>query len=113
MTNEQLLSTPKAQLNNRDQQRQSLLQLLSLEPLCPACQTPTNFFAAASIHINDYDFGATEAKFVCPRCKAQLERVVPVIGFSRPWYWDLNQEWLEWQLDKTRMWDEQQPKEET
>ena len=111
MTNQELLATPKDQLNKADQQRQHTLLLASLEQSCPACQALVNVFAAAGIDIDDYDFGKTQYAFVCPHCHAHLEYAVPIIGVGSPWRWELQQPWLREQLEKAKAWDTLQKEE--
>ena len=69
---------------------------------CPACKKAVNAFEAAGIAIDAYDFGRTACGYTCPKCGAALEQVVPLFSIGPLWYWRLQDEWLQRQLEATR-----------
>jgi hypothetical protein len=108
MTNRELLNMPKTVLGEIDKQRLFLLRVEGTRQPCPVCRKPINLFEAASIDIDQYDFGKTEYTCRCPHCAAELEQVVPALSLGPMWFWQLKEAWLQDQLSKARAWERQQ-----
>ena len=108
MTNHELLRTPDHLLGELGRQRRFLLRTEGTPLPCPACKEPVSYFQAAGIDPDAYDFGATRHDCRCPTCGAELEQVVPFIASGgASWYWQLKDSWLQEQLRKARLFDEQ------
>jgi len=76
---------------------------------CPACKQAVNVFDAAGIGIDQYDFGTTGHAYRCPACGAALAQVVPAFSLGPLWHWQLQDGWLQQQLEKAREFDRQRP----
>jgi hypothetical protein len=108
MTNRELLTTPEEQLYELDKQRKFLLQVDGTEMPCPACKQRVNFFDAARLDWDAYDFGRTRHDCHCPHCQAELEQVIPfVLGVGHLWHWELKTTWLQDQLRKAKAFEQQ------
>ena len=106
MTNRELLFAPKDALTSSERQRQFVLQVETTPVACPACCDPVDALTAADVDIDAYDFSVTKHPFRCPRCRAELEQVVPFITTSGPgWHWQLKQGWLAERLAKAAAFD--------
>ena len=108
MTNRELLNMPPTVLDEVDRQRLFLLRVEGTHHPCPACLKPVNWFEAADIDIDAYDFGKSEHCCHCPHCAAALEQAVPAFSIGPLWFWQLKKEWLQEQLHKARACDRQQ-----
>jgi uncharacterized protein (UPF0212 family) len=108
MTNRQLLHTPEQLLTELDRQRLFLLRVDGTPMPCPACKKPVNLFEAAGIDLDQYDFGNTSYSCCCPGCGAKLEQVISFIaGGGALWHWELQNAWLQDQLQKAKAFDRQ------
>jgi len=108
MTNRELLQTPEGLLGQLDKQRLFLLRTDGTPKPCPACKRLVNAFDAAGIDLDSYDFGVTKYEYRCSSCSARLEQVVPLFASGGSlWHWQLEEAWLQEQLNKARAHDRQ------
>jgi hypothetical protein len=108
MTNRELLHAPEESLSERDRQRLLMLRVLGRPMPCPACKVPVNTFAATGIDIDAFD-GRSPRAYRCPACAARLEQIRPTFTVGPPWFWVLEEAWLQEQLRKARAFDQEHP----
>jgi len=58
--------------------------------------------AAAGVDVDAFDFGQTKHSYRCQHCRAELERVVPLLATGPGWRWLIRHEWLAAMLEKAR-----------
>ena len=80
-----LLCTPSSQMGSLESQDQFILKWYMEPAACPACLSavPPRFALGKPV---DYRAVAGSDEFTCPRCRLELERVVPLLG---PCFWAL------------------------
>lgn len=76
---------------------------------CPAqrAKKPVSAIEAAGCDLDTFDPDQVHTEYKCPSCSALLEQVVPVFAVGSPWHWRSNHSWLQEQLRKANVFDEQ------
>ena len=100
LTNTEVLQVGFGNLSSINRQRRFILTILSEQKGCPNCGTKSTYFEAAGIALDDLDLlhGTPDPRCECPKCRRELQRIVPLMGEN--WRWRLIPENLEAKVEE-------------
>ena len=87
-SNTEIMKLERKDLVGTEHQKRYLLDTLTVKMNCPYCDTGVNFFDAAKIKIDDYDFNHLNLNFSCPHCANKMKYTVPLFHIGYGWHWD-------------------------